>query len=243
MKTVIAYVDGMNLYHRIKGRKNFRKYLWLNLRGLISEFISSTESLTEIKYYTSKAKDDEGKEARQKAYILALRNEANIEPIWGNHARRRRVCFTCGEGWNTFEEKKSDTKLAVDVIADAFNGNMDVALILSGDSDVIPQIEYLQNHFPAIEVRLVYPPASKNKDLKKLVKDPPTINGYQLRTNQLPDEIPYRKAFISRPEEWRDQPTTPRYNHPIPKRFRRPIVIALRKVLKSLHAIDIKSEA
>lgn len=47
-------------------------------------------------------------------------------------------CRICGTSWRKPEEKESDVHLAVDIVADALQGKIDVAFVLTCDSDIAP---------------------------------------------------------------------------------------------------------
>ena len=241
MTTIIAYIDGYNLYHGIM-RKKWWKYLWLDIEGLMTEFMNPNEILLEVKYYTSPVRDDRPKEARQKAYWRALRTSKNVSIIKGRFAKRRRFCYTCGSGWNTYEEKKTDTNLACDIVEDAFNNRSDAVLIISGDGDMVPPITTLKRVNSGVNLRLVLPPSTRNKDIQKLTKNVSNIEERHLRAHQFPPIITQQTGSqIICPVEWTSNYTPPiRTQHILPIWVRKHTAKALRFSLRMVDAGDPK---
>lgn len=70
------------------------------------------------------------------------------------------------------EEKGLDTALAVDMIA--LQDNYDVGVIVSGDADMIPSIDYLKGrnkHIAAVEFMSGTPPESKGRTFSSRLKE------------------------------------------------------------------------
>jgi hypothetical protein len=71
----------------------------------------------------------------------------------------------------SMEEKGLDTSLAVDMVALA--GNYDVAVVLSGDYDMIPSIRYMKTrdkHVAAVEFLNGYPPEKRGRNFSSYLK-------------------------------------------------------------------------
>ncbi|MCW2924563.1 MAG: hypothetical protein JWM98_1967 [Thermoleophilia bacterium] len=58
--------------------------------------------------------------------------------------RKHASCPTCGEKFFVNEEKGVDTALATSLMARAWDADMDVAILLTSDSDFIPAVEHLK---------------------------------------------------------------------------------------------------
>ena len=98
MKTVIAYVDGLNLFYAaLKGKPESK---WLDLRALLQKTLrgnrkSQNHTLVQIKYFSSLILGDPiGREA-QEAYLRALGahnpEPPKIEVYPGKHIRKNRI--------------------------------------------------------------------------------------------------------------------------------------------------------
>jgi hypothetical protein len=67
MGTVVAYVDGFNLYHGLHQAYG-RRYLWLDLERLVQR-VRPHDQILAIRYFTAEVKDDPGGLLRQRAYL------------------------------------------------------------------------------------------------------------------------------------------------------------------------------
>jgi uncharacterized LabA/DUF88 family protein len=110
--------------------------------------------------------------------------EGKVESLAGmkrfHHAVRRSTSFIdiveCGHWKVDFSEKSLsekglDTQLAVDMIA--LKDNFDVALVITGDADSIPSIEYLKRadkHVAAVEFVSGYPPSNRGRGFSSHLK-------------------------------------------------------------------------
>ncbi|HEX4254964.1 MAG TPA: hypothetical protein VH089_07750 [Streptosporangiaceae bacterium] len=70
MATVIAYVDGFNLYHGLH-HKYGRRYLWLDLARLVQRMRPGDQILA-VRYFTAEIRDNPEALARQRTYLSAL---------------------------------------------------------------------------------------------------------------------------------------------------------------------------
>ncbi len=137
---VIAYIDGFNLYHGLRdaGLKDSR---WLNLQGVCVSLLRPDEQLELVRYFTSWVKGNPVKAARQTVYVDALRARGGLEIDFGHFLSNTARCFRCGNVWKKNEEKKTDVNIAVRLLEDASDDRFDTAIVVSGDSDLVPPIE------------------------------------------------------------------------------------------------------
>jgi hypothetical protein len=70
MATVIAYVDGFNLYHGLHDKYR-RRYLWLDLEHLVQR-LRPSDRIMAVRYFTALVRDDPSALARQRTYLDAL---------------------------------------------------------------------------------------------------------------------------------------------------------------------------
>lgn len=151
---VIAYIDGYNLYNGLKA-KGWDCYYWLDLRRLClnllqllrqQNFISGDYTLREVKYFTSKVKGNPERHKKQKVYLEALETHSKIYPKYGETRFHLELCDNCGHKKQTPEEKITDVYLSTEMVADAFNDEYDIALLVSGDIDQVPTIEVIKKN-------------------------------------------------------------------------------------------------
>ena len=90
----------------------------------------------------------------QLTYLRALGTIPNLTIDYGHfltHAVRMKLVQTIGgrrtvEVWKT-EEKGSDVNLATRMLCDAYDGDFDVAVVISNDSDLLPPIRIIRSRF------------------------------------------------------------------------------------------------
>ena len=70
MATVIAYVDGFNLYHGLRDKYR-RRYLWLDLECLVQR-LRPSDHVVAVRYFTALVLDEPAALARQRTYLDAL---------------------------------------------------------------------------------------------------------------------------------------------------------------------------
>ena len=88
MKTII-YIDGFNLYYRLKNTP----YKWLNLQQLCQTYLNCKQhNIIKIKYFTALVKGkskDHSNIHRQHRYLQALKTISNLEIIFGQFKKRQ----------------------------------------------------------------------------------------------------------------------------------------------------------
>lgn len=208
---VIAYIDGYNLYNGMK-EKGWNCYYWLDLRRLSlnllqllrqQNFIDGDYALQDVKYFTSKVKRNPKRHKRQKTYLEALEINSGIHPYYGDTRFHLNKCGKCGFETEVPEEKIVDVYLATEMVADAFNGNYDIALLISGDIDQIPTVEAIKSNHHTKKVVSVFPPMRTNDNLAAISHKVLHITEDLLKNSLLPDEITKPSGFIlKRPARW-----------------------------------------
>jgi len=102
------------------------------------------------------------------------------------------------------EEKMTDVNIACHMLTDAMAGRFDVALLISGDSDLVPPVQNIRQHWPNKRVIAVFPPNRHSKALKDAVHGYVNINEYNLRQCLLPDVVRLQSGETAeRPDHWR----------------------------------------
>jgi len=143
------YVDGFNLYY---GAAKNTPYKWLNPKALIESLFPQNE-ITAIKYCTAAISSYPGNPDapnRQRMYWRALRTVPCTDIIQGHfRCRKKRMRAVTPppktvEIYNT-EEKGSDVNLAAHLLMDGFRDKYEVAIVLSGDSDLITPIQMIRD--------------------------------------------------------------------------------------------------
>ncbi len=136
---VIVYVDGFNLYFGIveAGLLNSK---WLDISILVDNLLKPNQELRFIKYFTSRVSNNPDKQKRQTKYIEALETKG-VKIYYGHYQSGNIECNRCGNIWATYSEKMTDVNIATQMIIDAYNNFYDMAMLISGDSDLVSPID------------------------------------------------------------------------------------------------------
>ena len=211
MRTIV-YIDGFNLYYRLKGtdyegnRQHHtgerRHYKWLDLGKLIDRILKNPYEVVKIKYFTSLMKytdDDPSKPVRQQTYLRAVRTISNLEIINGNFKKRdisgrlltptKSGAFEIGEivRIQKFEEKESDVNIACHIVADSAQEDIDCVALLSNDTDLVLPLKMAKEKFHK-KVCLISP-RTTHKDLGKVADFKKRIQNRDITACQFPDVV------------------------------------------------------
>lgn len=123
---------------------------------------------------------------------------------FGHYLEKTRECRRCHSTWVDYEEKMTDVKIAIQLLGDAFDDKFDVALVVSGDSDLTTPVRRVREHFPRKRVIIAFPPRRQSSELKRCASGYLSIGEDKLRASQLPDNLAKPDGFVlSRPATWR----------------------------------------
>lgn len=201
-----AFIDGFNLYHALIGEKATQtralaKYRWLNLTGVVSDFLEKDDSLDAILYFTAHAFWDSSKVGRHKTYIRALET-VGVGTILGKFYEVEKTCRSCGGDYFTREEKQSDVNLATHILHYAHLDKYDKAIVVTGDSDICPSIKIVKATFPAKHVKVLIPPARKAEEIRKVSDSHHEITEDCLKRNQFPGILTDTRGMFYVPPGW-----------------------------------------
>lgn len=200
MKRVIVYIDGFNLYFGMRSQYNNTR--WLNIKELAQNIVTENEELIEVQYFTSMVSNDPGKEKRQRTYISALET-TDISIFYGHYKTKPKSCHKCGFTWSQYEEKMTDVNIATNMIINAMEDKFDKAILVSGDSDLVPPIKAVLTNFPKKEVIVGFPPKRFNHSVKIAATNHFIIGRQKLTKSQFPVEIVLAdETKITKPQQW-----------------------------------------
>jgi uncharacterized LabA/DUF88 family protein len=205
MQRVILYVDGYNLYFGLKNA-HFKRYFWLDIKKLGKALLFGGQELVAARYFTSRIRDN-GKNGedrkRQNTYLEALEVQG-VQCQFGHYLEKERICHTCKATWPDYEEKMTDVNIACQLLLDAFDDAFDVALVLSGDSDLSTPIRRTLERFPDKRVISVFPPRRQSKELKSCASGYVYLGEDKLRSSQLPEQLTKPDGYVlRRPVSWK----------------------------------------
>jgi len=163
----VAFVDGFNLYHALRGLgENHLK--WLDLRRLLLHFTPAPQlELSKVLYFSAYATWLPEAYARHRAYVAAL-EATGVEVVLGKFKIKERSCKYCDRRWTGHEEKETDVNVALHLLELGYSNAFDRALLVSADSDLAPAVRAVRRLFPEKEVRILTPPGrSTPGDLRR----------------------------------------------------------------------------
>jgi uncharacterized LabA/DUF88 family protein len=201
---VIVYVDGFNFYYGLK-TPQWKKYYWIDIVKLFESFMRPNQELVAVKYFSAKPTDI-GKSKRQDAFFQANNENSKFRLVLGKYLRKEIECFKCHNIIHTYEEKETDVRIATQIVADAYQKNCDIAIVVSADSDMIPAIELAKD--AKRKVFIYFPPNQFSSNLSTMGDGAPLLmQRYETRFKHavLPDTICLEHSgfLLSIPTEWK----------------------------------------
>jgi len=203
MQRVIAYVDGYNLYYGLRA-KGWKWFYWLNIQAIARYMLKPHQALVGTKYFTTVVKQPEDKRTRQAVFLEALRTLPDFELFYGHWLSNPVTCRKCGHTYDVHHEKQTDVNIAVELMCDAFQDRLDMALLISADSDLVGPVKAIRRLFPDKRVIVAFPPARFSGELKAAAHGQTYIGPNVLSKSVFPDEVVKPDGFVlHRPVEWR----------------------------------------
>jgi len=197
---VCVYIDGFNLYFGIV--EAGYNYKWLNLKKLGEGLLKPNQELLEIKYFTSRVSNNPDKQKRQTTFIEAL-DSIGVKVYYGQYQTDAVECNRCGNVWAKYNEKMTDVNIATQIIIDAYKDNYDMAMLISGDSDLVPPIKAVHENFKNKRVFVAFPPKRHNKSISLVAKGSLVIGRKKLADSRFDEEVKKRDGYIlKKPKEW-----------------------------------------
>ena len=197
---VIVYIDGFNLYFGMT--QSYKDIKWLNVELLAQSILKPHQNLVAVKYFTSKVSNSPQKEKRQREYLSALET-TNTKIIYGHYKSKPKSCLRCKHTWNDNEEKMTDVNIAVHMLSDAMDDLYDMAMLISGDSDLVPPIIAVHSKFQQKRVMVAFPPNRHNVSVKNVSKGNLIIGKSILKKAQFSDSIQLQNGYqLNKPKEW-----------------------------------------
>jgi uncharacterized LabA/DUF88 family protein len=213
-RSVFFYVDGFNLYHRrLKQNPSLK---WLNLLALAKRFFPN-DRVDSVNFFTAQVDPDDEtskKRERQRLYWTALRS-VGVKLFFGNYEKREmqcqvEACEMRAIYW-TWKEKKTDVKLALQIVDDFLEKHPDVICVVSADTDVLPALDMVGRKAlklkQKVKIILVLPSAtddeyfSRNPLIGSLAQSASLPEEY-LRDSLFPNQITSGGIVYQKPPGW-----------------------------------------
>lgn len=198
---VVVYVDGFNLYFGMLDA-GFDYCKWLNLKLLVQNLLQSNQELVEVKYFTSRVSNNPDKQKRQNTYIEALES-VDVNIYYGNYQSDKIECKRCKNVWPTYNEKMTDVNIATQILIDAYQDKYDMAMLISGDSDLVPPMRAVHEIFKNKRVFVAFPPKRHNQSVALIAKGSLTIGRKKLVDSQFTLDVQKKNGYIlKKPNDW-----------------------------------------
>ena len=213
MKRVIFYYDGFNFYNGIKSRastdSHWKNYYWLDLVKFSEQFFKENGGVTLVKYFSS-SPNNQQKKSRQSAFFSAntIINKDKFKVILGQFHSEKMTCNgNCKKEFDYLCEKRTDVNIALAMFADCYKDAVDTLVLVSADSDQIPTINFIKEHFPKKTIKVYFPPERNSTELFRLAKPIVFLNDHEdkFKASMLPSIVNNEEKTKTyyKPEYWK----------------------------------------
>src|SRR3989338_2056052 len=185
---VMFLIDGFNIYHSLREQPHLWKYKWLNLYRLCQILIPKRCQITKVYYCSAYATWDANKMARHQQYVRLLKTTP-VDVVLGRFKEKSVKCRLCHREFKTSIEKETDINIAIKLVQGGIHDMYDSAIIVSGDSDLVPAIRGIKETFPTKQIGVAFPISRASEDPKPVGDFSLKLHEYQLSTCQFPDRV------------------------------------------------------
>lgn len=212
------FVDGFNLYHSVATFANEsadESVKWLDLQALAQDLlpiISPSATMRSLHYFTALPEHlylaDPRRLRRHQAYLRALTAHGLFRPsvILGRIVQQQVQVQVAGVNvmGRVWREKGTDVALAMALLREASKGDMDEAVIISGDADYLPAVKVFREMYPMIRIRFAFPRGRASKELSREAPESITLTAANYLSHRLPEciKLPSGK-FLHCPSPWK----------------------------------------
>ncbi len=98
----------------------------------------------------------------------------------------------------------TDVNIATSIIVDAFKDEYEMAMLISGDSDLTPPIKVVHSLFNNKRVFIAFPPKRHNSSMALLATGSMIIGRKKLVASQFDEELICKTGFkLKKPSHWK----------------------------------------
>lgn len=211
---VTFYIDGFNFYYGLKRTRKVQSqwgmYYWIDIVKLCESFLSEDQQLEKVVYFTASPLSPE-KDSRQSAFLYAnaLINGNRFEIVRGKYLDKTIICPYCKAAISRPEEKKTDVNISVRMMADCVLDKTDSLVLVSADSDLVPPLEFIQQHYAHKRIKIYFPPSNFSADLRDNMahhSGKPVLmmkNEHRFRRAIMPDVVEKDGKRYEIPAKWK----------------------------------------
>ena len=97
----------------------------------------------------------------------------------------------------------TDVNIATHLLLDAFNDKYDTAILISGDSDLVPPIKAIHNQFSKKNVSVFFPPERHNNTVALAAKGSQIIGRKKIKDHQFAKNVTKHDGYVlTKPDSW-----------------------------------------
>lgn len=214
MKRVSFLIDGFNLYHSLREVERLAKVpvKWLDVRKLCEAYLHVVRAavgerveLASVVYFSALATHLIPKNPdvvkRHQTYVAALES-TGVEVSLARFKEKTVTCPVCGSPFKRHEEKETDVALGLRLIELLAGNACDTAVLVTGDTDLVPAIRAAKRMYPDRLVGVAFPFMRHNAELRAVADYAFNIGQRDVQRAQLPVQIQVDGAIISKPPTW-----------------------------------------
>jgi uncharacterized LabA/DUF88 family protein len=214
MNRTAFLIDGFNLYHSVKsasvdlglGGQGTR---WLDIRGLCASYlhaIGNNAQVCGMFYFSALATHiqaiDPQVVSRHQNYIRCLEG-SGIAVELARFKKKNIKCPACATNIKRHEEKETDVAIAAKLLELLFLDQCDTAVLLTGDTDIVPAVKTAQRLFPNKSIGFILPFGRYNSELAKIGAFHFKVKSDTYPKHQLPDPFPLPNGkTVNKPAAW-----------------------------------------
>lgn len=214
MKRVSFLIDGFNLYHSLRELERLTKssVKWLDLTRLCQAYLQAVRSavgerveLASITYFSALAthlvSNNPDVVTRHQTYLAALES-TGVQVVLSRFKEKTVTCPVCGGKYKRHEEKETDVALGLQLIELLTSGMCDTAVLVTGDTDLVPAIRTAKRMHPASLVGVAFPFMRHNAELRAVADYSFNIGQRDVQRAQLPLQIQVGGRVLTKPPTW-----------------------------------------
>lgn len=202
-----CYIDGFNLYHAIEAL-NQPALKWADLSSLAQSYMREGDVLVRTVFFTALNTWDAPKRSRHVNYISAL-EAYGVEVSRSKFDKVQKYCHAHQRYCKLREEKQTDVALGVTMLSDCMKLGIQRIILLTADSDQIPAVKAVKEHFAETVIFMVAPPKRLKiaRELGAACDGIAELSAARLRQHLLPNEIRDGSGHLiaSRPASYGDR--------------------------------------
>jgi uncharacterized LabA/DUF88 family protein len=208
---VTFLVDGFNLYHSLRAAqdKTGKCCKWLNIRALCEsylKFFGRDAVLEEIYYFSAYASHLSPRNpdvvTRHQILVRALES-TGIRVEMAQFKRKNVHCTLCNGDMVRYEEKETDVAIAVRLVELVVTDKCDVAIVVTGDTDIVPGIRTAKRLASTKRLCVIAPYRRANAELKQIADQYFKLKAESYGPFLFPNEIELTNGQkLAKPTTW-----------------------------------------